>query len=110
MRSVQKADIRAVVENTLKEEGIQGVRVFLFGSRARGEAKRESDWDLLVLIDEECFPGNFRRLWNLLYFNLHREFPHESFDIVVKSNSAFEREKAVVNTLAYEVYLEGQEL
>lgn len=26
--------------------------VFLFGSRARGEAKEESDWDILILIDK----------------------------------------------------------
>ena len=26
--------------------------VFLFGSRARGEAKDESDWDILILVDK----------------------------------------------------------
>ena len=26
-------------------------KVILFGSRARGDAKKESDWDVLVLID-----------------------------------------------------------
>ncbi len=26
-------------------------KVVLFGSRARGDAKKESDWDLLILID-----------------------------------------------------------
>jgi predicted nucleotidyltransferase len=26
-------------------------KVILFGSRARGDAKRESDWDVLILID-----------------------------------------------------------
>lgn len=106
----QRARIREVIANALKEEGIQDIRVFLFGSRARGEARGESDWDLFVLIDEECTPERARKLWNLLYFALHREFPHESFDIVVKSRSAFEMEKSVVNTLAHEVYLEGQEL
>ena len=26
-------------------------RIVLFGSRARGDAKKDSDWDLLILID-----------------------------------------------------------
>lgn len=28
-------------------------RVLLFGSRARGDAKADSDWDLLVLLDKD---------------------------------------------------------
>ena len=26
-------------------------KVILFGSRARGDAKKDSDWDILILID-----------------------------------------------------------
>ena len=28
-------------------------KVILFGSRARGDAKKDSDWDLLILIDSQ---------------------------------------------------------
>ena len=28
-------------------------RVFLFGSRARGDARSDSDWDVLILLDKE---------------------------------------------------------
>lgn len=27
--------------------------VFLFGSRARGDASNDSDWDILILVDED---------------------------------------------------------
>lgn len=30
-----------------------GARIVLYGSRARGDAKPDSDWDILVLIDGE---------------------------------------------------------
>ena len=30
--------------------------VILFGSRARGDARPDSDWDVLVLIDEKTIP------------------------------------------------------
>jgi uncharacterized protein len=33
-------------------------RIILYGSRARGEAEPDSDWDLLVLVDGPC---DFRR-------------------------------------------------
>jgi predicted nucleotidyltransferase len=37
----------------LKRQTMPNEKVFLFGSRARGDAKVDSDWDLLVLIDKD---------------------------------------------------------
>ena len=34
-----------------------GAEAILFGSRARGDAQKESDWDLLILIDGEKATG-----------------------------------------------------
>lgn len=46
--------------NKIKELSIVAQRVmppngeaYLFGSRARGEARSDSDWDVLVLLDKE---------------------------------------------------------
>jgi uncharacterized protein len=46
-----------------------GARIILYGSRARGEAETDSDWDLLVLVDELATPARTsavrRRLFEL---------------------------------------------
>jgi predicted nucleotidyltransferase len=44
-----------ILENIrqLKRELIPNERLILFGSQARGDARPDSDWDLLILVDKE---------------------------------------------------------
>jgi len=37
---------------TLSQAKLPSAEVYLYGSRARGDAKSNSDWDLLILLDE----------------------------------------------------------
>lgn len=48
--------------------------VWLFGSRARGDAKKDSDWDFLVLTDQAVDRPFKRRMRdNLFYLELDSE-------------------------------------
>ena len=40
--------------------------IILFGSRARGDARPDSDWDMLVLLDGKVTPERERKLYSLL--------------------------------------------
>lgn len=53
---------KETIDRWLIEKGIEGIlsknaqykpRAILFGSRARGDARPDSDWDILVLLDKE---------------------------------------------------------
>ena len=52
-------------------------QVIVFGSRARGDAKRESDWDILILTD---YPVST---------DIERSFRNNLFDLEIETGEVF---------------------
>lgn len=71
-----------IVDSILKR--ISPSRVFLFGSRSRGEHNSESDYDICVLINEKVNR-------NHLAMELYKELSHFSkqIDIIVEYEDVF---------------------
>jgi predicted nucleotidyltransferase len=44
-----------------------GAQIILYGSRARGDAQPDSDWDLLILLDGVVDLARERAIWHRLY-------------------------------------------
>ena len=49
-------------------------QAYLYGSRARGTAKKDSDWDILILINQEKN-----------YLTIEQKFRHNLYDIEIDS-------------------------
>jgi hypothetical protein len=77
-------------------------RVILFGSRARGEATRDSDIDLLVIVDDGTPSGKLT--WKAEY-EAHRS--HRAADVPPMHAETFERYRNIVGTLAAEADADG---
>lgn len=79
-------------------------RVYLFGSRARGEAARDSDYDLLLVVPDDAPRDRlgsqlaYRLLWGTAV----------GVDVVVWTRSAFERRARVPASLPATVLREGK--
>jgi len=77
-------------------------RVILFGSRARGDATRDSDIDLLVIVDDDTPDAK-------LGWKAGREAHHSrhAADIFPMRAEAFDRDRGIANTLAAEADADG---
>ena len=99
-RSVDLAPAWPLLERVLREWNPE--RIQLFGSRARGDASPDSDWDILVVVPEASLVAADP----LVPWRLRRDSGVRA-DVVVYSSREFEAERNVPNTLAYEAASAG---
>ena len=78
--------------------------IYLFGSRARGDADVDSDYDLLVIVPDDT-PNGLRLLEETA--RVARD-PGIPLDIVPCRRSAFERRRNDIGTLSYLATHEGR--
>jgi uncharacterized protein len=98
--NIDLAPVLPLLERVLREWVPK--RIQLFGSRARGEANRDSDWDFLVVVPEASSASTDP----LVPWRLRRDTGVRA-DVVVYTAADFEAERAVPNTLAYEAASAG---
>ena len=77
-------------------------RVILFSSRARGDARRDSDIDLLVIVDDDTSEEKLG--WKAGH-QAHRS--RHAADVFPMRAQPFERDRAIANTLAAEADADG---
>ena len=92
---------RALLEPVV--EYFKPQRVILFGSRARGEATRNSDIDLLVVVVDDT--PTEKLTWKAGY-QAQRSY-RAAADVFPMRAETFERERTVVGTLAAEADADG---
>lgn len=78
-------------------------QIWLFGSRARGTATAASDWDLLVVLDDDA-PDSW--LDPVAGWEIGRASGVRS-DVVACRRSDFDEDKTTPNTLAFEAATAG---
>ncbi len=83
-------------------------RIILFGSRARGDAGPDSDWDFLIVVSEDL---SFRQKQDLIVQIQRRlavlKIPN---DVIIKSRRAYELSREQIGTVSFYASLEGVEV
>ncbi len=103
-----KSDLKVakkIIVDEVKKSGLVVRKVILFGSRARGNFSRDSDWDLMVVVKGDLTRERKRSLIANVYKRLAKiDFP---CDILVKTEEEFNRMKSIVGSFSYEAEVEG---
>ncbi len=94
-----------VIRDILKRHNVGVEQILLFGSRARGDAQPDSDWDFYVLVDGELAFAQKQLLLTEIQRELARlRIPN---DVILASAERFRRLKDYPGHLGYTVAREG---
>jgi predicted nucleotidyltransferase len=104
VRSTDLVISQEVTQRILRRLGSRVRKIILFGSRARGDARPDSDFDLLVVLSEVT-PRQIRPLRLSLYDALRGMGVNA--EPWVMSEEEFEETKSVIGGLAYPAATEG---
>ena len=70
---MEKEQLLQKVKQTVQQIDTQA-EVILFGSRARGDARPDSDWDFLILISKKNTYAFREQIWDALYEEVELPF------------------------------------
>jgi predicted nucleotidyltransferase len=79
-------------------------RVILFGSAARGDARPDSDVDLLVVVDDDTPP---EMLTFRAGYESRRSYRSGAADVIPCRDATFKIKRHIAGTLSYEAACDG---
>jgi len=96
-------EVARKIKESLEKKGIRIEKIILFGSRARGDHKKESDYDFIIISrDFEGIPI-FKRIEMVLDVR-------ENIDVICLTPEEFEREKNFIGSVVSNAVKEGIEI
>lgn len=100
--SSEDAALQELVQRLVEAVGPE--RIYLFGSRARGDGEPDSDYDLMVVVPGSALPG-YRR--DQLAYGALRGV-EVAKDILVWTSDEFDRRRHLVASLPATILREGR--
>jgi predicted nucleotidyltransferase len=97
--------VKQITIDELKKYNIEVKGFYLFGSRAKGTYREDSDWDFFVVIDKDL---SFQKKWDIIdkikIILAKLKIPN---DIILKSEKEIQESKDDVGRITYYALKEG---
>jgi len=93
---------KETIEKEVENFGLKLEKILLFGSRAKGNYKKDSDWDFLIVVNKDLSGREKRKLSANIRLKLI--FQNMPSDVIIVSNKTFnERKKDVGHIIYYSI-------
>lgn len=89
--------IKKIISEVLQENYLNNFKIILFGSRAREEYNKNSDWDFLIILESELSRDEKREISHLIRKNLAHIYI--DCDVIIKSQSEINKRKNVIGSV-----------
>jgi predicted nucleotidyltransferase len=101
-------EIKKIIKEEVEKRGVKILRMLLFGSRARGNYKPDSDWDIFVIIDKKL---SFAEKWDIIDdIKTRLARLHIRNVIILKSEEEVKESKDNVGAATYYALKDGIEV
>ncbi len=100
--------LRDTIKNILKKYRLTPLRIILFGSRARGDFDKNSDWDVLIVIKENLNRKEKEKTAETIRKAIARFLI--PCDVIIRSESELSFYENFYGTVTYEALKEGVSL
>ncbi len=97
--------IKKIIKEVLKEFRVNLKALILFGSRAKGNENKYSDWDFLIIVKEDLSFPKKRKIAKEIRVRLAESFI--PCDIIIKSESEIEYYKNFIGSITRQALKEG---
>lgn len=99
---------KTIITNEVEKAGYLVRQILLFGSRARGDFRSDSDWDFLVIVDRDVSDAEYRRIFS----RIGLRFVQAGFsgDVFIQSEEVVRKRKNNTGFLTYYALKEGVEV
>ena len=94
-----------VIREEFEKRGIEVKKLILFGSRARGDARTDSDWDFLVVINPPVIWPEKRKIWLSVSRKLAKHYI--AAELLIKSEDEYSHDISDKGKVTYYANKEG---
>ncbi|BBL45246.1 nucleotidyltransferase [Nanobdella aerobiophila] len=98
--------IKKVIYDVANEYNIKIDKIILFGSRARGDYREDSDYDILIITEEKIDYNIINDFWISLFDRL-TDILHKDIDLILIDKKDFEKKKIYRGFVYYWAEKEG---
>ena len=96
---------KKIATEEIKKFGLEVKEFYLFGSRAKGNFDKDSDWDFYIIVDKDINFAQKRKISAQIRIKLAQlKIPN---DIIIQSQSVVEKRKNNIGYLTNYVLKEG---